>query len=120
MSEGKPMTRVFDIEGSILDGLKDPEFAKEWLAAQDEELAALRSENEKLRAALEPFAKMHTKLMGLIEADEWSDDDHVPTGMQYPSVKLGDLRRAKACITQSQIEEAGTADTDEQQGTQEA
>jgi hypothetical protein len=51
-----PQITPIDIDGIIAEGLKNPEYATQYVAALDEEIARLREENEKLRAALKPFA----------------------------------------------------------------
>ena len=81
--------------------IKTPEIIDELSA----ELAALRSENEKLKAALEPFvSELRYERDNDPELDACENDYEISI-----TVLLGDLRNARdvrrACITESQLEE---------------
>lgn len=67
------------------------------------EIRALRSENERLKAALEPFAKMFDDDSERIFAGMGEEESKRHEGLRWLTVY--DLRRAKACITESQPEE---------------
>ena len=93
------------LESDLLQGPENSVFCAAVAEAVVNTLAALRIENERLRAALEPFAS---------EADMWGDlvpDDHAPLcvemghtdGRYYGSAAkytVGDLRLARAALAQ--------------------
>lgn len=67
------------------------------------EIKALRSENERLKAALEPFAKLFDDDSEKIFAGIGEEESKRHEVERWPTVY--DLRRAKACITESQSDE---------------
>lgn len=100
--------------------------AEDMLEAKSAQLASLRSENEKLRAALGPFANVADKFQESCLGSDPDEDDHeiyqefveedpaVDSQVMVESeaavgLRLSDFARAKACITGSQTEEPSSA-----------
>jgi len=75
---------------------------EEYLSGLDARNAELRAENARLRSALEPFASR----AGRYDPDD-NDDGEPDWSTAAPSIRIGDLRRARAALSAPARDEEG-------------
>jgi hypothetical protein len=65
----------------------------------EDSLDEVRSQRDRLREALKPFAEIAAAVASITEG--WVNHDVSPIGLQYPTSKIGDLRSAHAAYEET-------------------